>query len=90
MQLILLGFVEHLRETETHVCVVDEANALNPPPRLSAPLPKGNPDAGSPNPATVHLMQYDASKCARIFGIKYRTITETTRDILTDFEARGW
>lgn len=33
---------------------------------------------------------YDASKAPKVLGIKYRSIDETTRDILEDYKARGW
>ncbi|EGN94218.1 hypothetical protein SERLA73DRAFT_163217 [Serpula lacrymans var. lacrymans S7.3] len=69
---------------------IDAANELNPPPRLSQPLPRGVPGAGTPNPATVHLLYYDTAKGERILGIKHRTIAETTKDTLADYEARGW
>jgi hypothetical protein len=36
------------------------------------------------------LMIYDTAKANRILGLKYRTIEETTRDTLADYEARGW
>ncbi|EGN92981.1 hypothetical protein SERLA73DRAFT_163798 [Serpula lacrymans var. lacrymans S7.3] len=69
---------------------IDAANTINPPVRLSQPLPRGVFGAGSPNPATVHLLQFDNSKAGRILGIKYRTMAKTTEDTLRDYEARGW
>lgn len=39
---------------------------------------------------TTHLTVYDVSKSGKIFGFKYRTMDETTRDILADFKGRGW
>ncbi|KAG1855935.1 hypothetical protein F4604DRAFT_1799314 [Suillus subluteus] len=48
-------------------------------------LPKGNPGAGTGHPSTVHLCNYDTAKAARILGVKYRTIAETTRDTLADY-----
>ncbi|OSX58892.1 hypothetical protein POSPLADRAFT_1059984 [Postia placenta MAD-698-R-SB12] len=39
---------------------------------------------------TTHLTVYDVSKSSKIFGFKYRTMDETTRDILADFKSRGW
>ena len=71
--------------------VVDAANAISPPPKLTTGrLPKGNPGAGTGHPSTVHLTQFDAAKAARILGLRYRTLAETTRDTLADYEARGW
>lgn len=71
--------------------VVDAANAISPPPTLkTGGLPKGNPGAGTGHPNTVHLLYYDTTKAARILGLKYRTIAETTRDTLEDYQAKGW
>ncbi|KZT02568.1 NAD-P-binding protein [Laetiporus sulphureus 93-53] len=39
--------------------------------------------------ATHHVM-YDTSKAARLLGIKYRSIEESTKDIIDDFRARHW
>jgi hypothetical protein len=33
---------------------------------------------------------YDTSKTKRVFGFKYRTIAESTKDTMDDFKARGW
>ncbi|KAL4078866.1 hypothetical protein V8B97DRAFT_1864802 [Scleroderma yunnanense] len=66
---------------------VDIANALDPPPKLSKPLPKGNPGAGS---QYAHSFVFDNSKSKRILELKYRSMTETTKDTLKDYEARGW
>jgi len=70
---------------------IDAANAISPPPKLTTGgLPKGNPGAGTGHPSTVHLLYYDTAKAARILGLKYRTIAETTRDTLADYEAKWW
>ncbi|KAG1731354.1 uncharacterized protein EDB91DRAFT_1154692 [Suillus paluster] len=70
---------------------IDAANAISPPPKLATGgLPKGNPGAGTGHPSTVHLLYYETAKAARILGLKYRTITETTKDTLADYEAKGW
>ncbi|EIW85968.1 D-lactaldehyde dehydrogenase [Coniophora puteana RWD-64-598 SS2] len=69
---------------------IDAANKVSPPPKLSQKLAVGNPGAGSANPNTVHMISFDTSKAKSILGLKYRTIDETTRDTLADFEARGW
>jgi nucleoside-diphosphate-sugar epimerase len=66
---------------------IDAANDLSPPPRLSTTLPVGVRGAGK---TAKHLMIYDTAKANRILGLKYRTIEETTRDTLADYEARGW
>lgn len=69
---------------------IDAANALDPPPKLSKPIPKGRPGSGSGHPHTVHLANYDTSKSDRVFGLKYRTIATTTKDTFADYQARGW
>ncbi|KAH7906355.1 hypothetical protein BJ138DRAFT_1016362 [Hygrophoropsis aurantiaca] len=69
---------------------VDEANTISPPPKLSRPLPVGNPRSESANPATVHMLQYNTDRAKTVFEIQYRTISETTRDMLVDFESKGW
>ncbi|KAJ7230086.1 hypothetical protein GGX14DRAFT_582101 [Mycena pura] len=38
----------------------------------------------------VHQVQYDTSKSARVLGMTYRTMQETVRDTVADWEARGW
>ncbi|KAJ3823314.1 D-lactaldehyde dehydrogenase [Lentinula raphanica] len=67
---------------------IDIANALKPSPIPShTDLPKGNPGKkGKP------IFPYDASKAPKILGpeLVYHTKEETTRDMLADFERRGW
>ena len=41
-------------------------------------LPEGRP------------LKYDASKGKRVFGIKYKTMEETAKDMLEDFKRKGW
>lgn len=69
---------------------IDMANALNPPPKLSKPIPKGHPGSGTGHPHTVHLVIYDASKSDRILGLKYRSMATTTKDTFADYQVRGW
>ncbi|KAJ8581220.1 NAD(P)-binding protein [Rhizopogon salebrosus TDB-379] len=70
---------------------IDAANAISPPPKLATgSLPKSNPGAGTGHPSTVHVLYYDTTKAARILGLKYHTIAETTKDTLADYEAKGW
>ncbi|KAI6110832.1 D-lactaldehyde dehydrogenase [Pisolithus croceorrhizus] len=64
---------------------IDAANALEPAPKLSMPLPKGNPGS-----SYLASYEYDATKSQRILGLEYRSVMETTRDTLLDFAARGW
>ncbi|KAJ4470790.1 D-lactaldehyde dehydrogenase [Lentinula aciculospora] len=69
---------------------VDAANALSPSPIPShMDFPKGNPGAGKKGKP---IFPYDASKAPRILGpeLVYHTKEETTRDMLADFERRGW
>ena len=32
----------------------------------------------------------DVSKADKVFGIKYRSMEETAKDMLDDFKAKGW
>ncbi len=66
---------------------MDSANGLTPSAIPSHKLPKGNPGAGKNH---NHLVLYDTAKADRIFGHKYRSMDECTRDTLADFERRGW
>ncbi|PFH47275.1 hypothetical protein AMATHDRAFT_87804, partial [Amanita thiersii Skay4041] len=69
------------------------ANSLTPSPIPShAPgtekaLPVGNTEAIK-NP--VYMIKYNTAKEKRILGLTYRTMEETTRDTLADYERRGW
>ncbi|TBU38649.1 NAD(P)-binding protein [Dichomitus squalens] len=61
---------------------------VNTAHRLRPSLPAGNT---SYDPATtVHLIRYSPDKERKLLGVKFRTIEETTKDTLDDFEARGW
>ncbi|KAJ7490832.1 D-lactaldehyde dehydrogenase [Mycena latifolia] len=53
----------------------------------SSKYEKGTPGAGKDE---VHLIRYDTSKGIRILGMKYRSMAETTADVIADYEARGW
>lgn len=67
---------------------VDAANALVPTGVYTRKeLPKGFPDI---HEAKVYMTTYDTSKEQRILGLEYRSMEETTRDILEDFQRRGW
>ncbi|KAF9025335.1 D-lactaldehyde dehydrogenase [Hymenopellis radicata] len=63
---------------------LDVANALTPAPYTKKPLTKGTPGDA------VHGITFDTAKEKRIFGRKFRTMEETARDMLADFEKRGW
>ena len=56
--------------------------------RLYPKLPAGNT---SYDPSkVVHMIAYDTSKERKLFGIKFHTAEEMTRDTLEDFVKRGW
>ena len=38
----------------------------------------------------VHKLNYDASKSKSVLGIQYRTIEQTTKDVIADWEEKGW
>ncbi|KIL60764.1 hypothetical protein M378DRAFT_167742 [Amanita muscaria Koide BX008] len=72
---------------------LDTANALSPSPipshspNTDKVLPRGSLGGGK---NAVHKIKYDTSKAQRLFQPVYRTMEETTRDTLADFEKRGW
>ena len=42
-------------------------------------------------PATaVYRVRYDVSKAAKILGIKYISLEQTTKDTLAQFKEKGW
>ncbi|KAM6493008.1 hypothetical protein JOM56_011142 [Amanita muscaria] len=71
---------------------IDVANSLSPSPIPSrAPgtnnaLPKGRPEGKH----VKHTMEFDSSKAQRILALQYRSMDATARDMLADFERRGW
>lgn len=38
----------------------------------------------------VHLIKYDVAKADKILGLKYRSIEESTKDMVDDFKSRDW
>ncbi|CCM04250.1 uncharacterized protein FIBRA_06417 [Fibroporia radiculosa] len=56
--------------------------------KVDAQLPAGD-ESYDPTSVT-HMIQFDTSKATRIFGLKLRTLEESTRDMIEDFKARGW
>ena len=38
----------------------------------------------------VCMIQHDASKADKLFALKYRSKLDSARDMIEDFEARGW
>ncbi|KAK2464724.1 hypothetical protein APHAL10511_003300 [Amanita phalloides] len=71
---------------------VDVANSLSPSPIPShapgtaKPLPRGHPGAGQ----AVQRGIVDGTKEQKIFGLKFRSMEECARDVLADFERRGF
>ncbi|PFH46935.1 hypothetical protein AMATHDRAFT_68786 [Amanita thiersii Skay4041] len=64
------------------------AKSLAPSPILS-PAP-GTEQAIGDSDMRIYKITLDTSKEKRILGLTYRTKEEVTRDILADFERRGW
>ncbi|KAI0093276.1 hypothetical protein BDY19DRAFT_989931 [Irpex rosettiformis] len=67
--------------------VLDVYNSINPSPWVShkEPFPKGIPEG-----ERHRNIIWDTSKEKRVLGMKMRTLEETARDILADYEAHGW
>lgn len=63
------------------------ANSLTPPPIPGKTLAVGVLGDGKKPPFKLN---YDTSKAKRIFGLKYKSMEEVTRDMLLDFGRRGW
>jgi hypothetical protein len=72
-------------EMQLIIRLVNAANALDPKPKIA--LPKGDPSLAKSYDGLIH---YDNKKGIKILGIKYKTVDETTGDIIRDFEQRGW
>ncbi|KAJ7662726.1 hypothetical protein DFH06DRAFT_1128935 [Mycena polygramma] len=53
----------------------------------SAKYQKGTPGAGKD---TEHLLRYVNDKSKRILGMEYRTMEDTAKAAVDDWEARGW
>ncbi|KAK6995949.1 D-lactaldehyde dehydrogenase [Favolaschia claudopus] len=55
---------------------------------------KSNPKYQKGKPGSqkdvIPPVSYDASKSVRILGMKYRDMEETARDVVSDYEERGW
>ncbi|KAF9482945.1 D-lactaldehyde dehydrogenase [Pholiota conissans] len=67
---------------------LDIANSLPSNPFSTHPLYKGEPDLLKDE--KKYLISYDTCKEHSIFGIKFHTKLETTKDTLEDFAKRGW
>ncbi|KAJ7202445.1 NAD-P-binding protein [Mycena rebaudengoi] len=60
---------------------------LDAAPATSKSYQKGTPGAAK---NVVHQIQYNAGKSARVLGLSYRTMQQTTRDTVADWEKRRW
>lgn len=79
---------DHLTERlKTLFSQVDVANSLSPPAVPGKTLAVGDPGAGRKAP---YMLNYDTNKEKRIFGLKYKTMEEISRDMLVEFNRRGW
>ncbi|KAJ7635936.1 NAD-P-binding protein [Mycena rosella] len=48
---------------------------------------KGTPGAGKD---AVHLLRYKNEKSVRVLGMEYRSMADTAKAVVEDWEARGW
>ncbi|TCD70289.1 methylglyoxal reductase (NADPH-dependent) gre2 [Steccherinum ochraceum] len=65
---------------------MDAVNSLSPSPWPSHKEPFAKGEIGK----KVYNLIWDVEKEKRIFGLKFRTMEETTKDFLADLERRGW
>ncbi len=70
--------------SDSHFTLVDVISKLSPNPYPSRTLPRGTPGI------CQRAITFDTSKEKRILGIKFQTMEETARDVLADYERRGW
>ncbi|KAG7443070.1 D-lactaldehyde dehydrogenase [Guyanagaster necrorhizus] len=63
---------------------LDVISELSPNPYPSRTLPRGTPGI------CQRAITFDMSKEQRILGIKFRMMEETAKDVLADYEHRGW
>ena len=83
-----LEYVKHsdyFYEMQLMVALVNAANALDPKPKIA--LPKGDSSLAK---SYDGLVRFDNKKGLKLLGIKYKTVEETTRDIIRDFEQRWY
>ena len=72
----------------SRMAVADGDRPVSVAHRLYPKLPAGT-TSYDPSKA-VHFISYDTSKERKLFGIKFHTAEEMTRDTLEDFVKRGW
>ncbi|KAI0746586.1 NAD(P)-binding protein [Daedaleopsis nitida] len=56
--------------------------------RLDDKIPAGDPTFKDDDPE--YVITRNTEKSQRVLGLRYRTMEETTKDILADFRSRGW
>ncbi|KAL6299273.1 NAD-P-binding protein [Sparassis latifolia] len=56
--------------------------------KLEPSTPAGN-ESYKPEEA-VYVTNYNTAKAAKLLGLQYHTLEESTRDMIADFKARGW
>ncbi|KAL6299277.1 NAD-P-binding protein [Sparassis latifolia] len=61
---------------------------LNAARKFEPSTPAGN-ESYKPEEA-VYVIKYNTAKAAKLLGLKYHTIEESTRDMIADFKVRGW
>ncbi|KAK0221934.1 D-lactaldehyde dehydrogenase [Armillaria fumosa] len=74
----------HIRAMQVWQDWLDVISTLSPNPYPSRTLPRGTPGI------CQRAITFDTSKEKRILGIKFRTMKEMARDVLADYERRGW
>lgn len=65
------------------IVLVDAANSLSPSP-YSKPISKGTPGDA------VRNISWNTSKEKKLFGIKFRELKEIVKDVLEEYESRGF
>ena len=70
------------------MAVAERHLPVNVAHRLYPKLPAGS-SSYDPSKA-VHFLSYDTSKEQKLFGIKFHTIEQSTKDMLDEFAKRGW
>ena len=55
---------------------------------IDARLPAGDASYDAAN--AVYAMRFDASKSKKLLGLEYRTMEQTTKDIISQFQEKGW
>ena len=79
----------------THICALSSHIPTNNPcplvdaaRKVEPSLPAGNTSYDAKS--AVYMVRYDASKSARILGLKFRGMDETAADTVKEFKEKGW